>query len=81
MIVTCREDQEEEQRGVCSTIQYGKVTEKQENKQGGKRKRQNQDTQMWQPKATNAIKKDDTKLAKQKLKKTTTPQNELPYPI
>ena len=52
-----------------STLQCIKANEKQENKQGSKRKRQNQDAQIWQPKATNTIKKDDTKLAKQKLKK------------
>ena len=43
-----------------STLQCIKANEKQENKQGSKRKRQNQDAQIWQPKATNAIKKDDT---------------------
>ena len=50
-------------------MQCIKANEKQENKQASKRKRQSQDTQICQPKATNAIKNDDTKLAKQKQKK------------
>ena len=51
-------------QGARSTLQCIKANEKQENKQGIKRKRQNQDTEICQPKATNAIKNDDTKLAK-----------------
>ena len=56
-------------QGAGSTLQCIKANEKQENKQASKRKRQSQDTQICQPKATNAIKNDDTKLAKQKQKK------------
>ena len=50
-------------QGARSTLKYIKANEKQENKQGITRKRQNQDTEICQPKATNAIKNDDTKLA------------------
>ena len=52
-----------------STLQCIKANEKQENKQGITRKRQNQDTEICQPKATNAIKNDDTKLVENKQKK------------
>ena len=70
MVSVVREDHGEEciegNQGARSAQACIKATEKQENKQGDKRKRQNQDTQICQPKVTNAIKNDDTKLAKKK---------------
>jgi len=51
-----------------------KATEKQENRQGDKGKRQNKDKQICQPKAINTIKSDDTKLAKKKQIKVINPR-------
>ena len=55
---------------------------KQQNKEKGKSKVQNQYMQIRQLKTRNTTKKDVTKLAQQKIKKKAkTPQQELSYPI